>query len=66
MAHNAAKLNAYDIIDDSVSKTEAQLRDLVSQAISCSPCVLLMQNMEAFARSAQPDHAGMPSISTVL
>ena len=58
-SHVSRQFNVYDIIDDSFSKAEALLRDQFSHAMSCSPSLLLMQNVDGFLRTTQSEPSGV-------
>ena len=46
-------MNCYDVIGENDAKTEGTLRARFERASSCSPCVLLLRNIDAFAQTTQ-------------
>ncbi|KAF9066818.1 P-loop containing nucleoside triphosphate hydrolase protein [Rhodocollybia butyracea] len=52
------EVNCYDIIDENDIKTEALLRARFENAITCSPCMLVLRHLEAFAQSTQTSENG--------
>lgn len=51
-------MNCYEIFGESDMKTEGILRARFEQAISCSPCVLVIRHVDAFVQSTQPIEPG--------
>ncbi|KAI5124021.1 hypothetical protein M0805_003853 [Coniferiporia weirii] len=47
--------SVYDIVGETEAKTEAQLREQFNLAKSCSPCILLLQDIDALAQTTQVD-----------
>ncbi|THH06073.1 hypothetical protein EW145_g4336 [Phellinidium pouzarii] len=47
------KVNVYDTIGETEAKTEARLREQFDAAISCSPCIFLLQDIDALAQTTQ-------------
>ncbi|KAI9456224.1 AAA-domain-containing protein [Lactarius psammicola] len=52
------EVNCYDFLGENDTKTEGLLRARFEQATSCSPCVLVMRHLEAFAQTTQPAEPG--------
>ncbi|KAF8876037.1 AAA-domain-containing protein [Gymnopilus junonius] len=47
------ELDCYNILSDSDTKTEATLRVRIEQAKECTPCLLVLRNLEAFSQTTQ-------------
>ncbi|KAE9389752.1 AAA-domain-containing protein [Gymnopus androsaceus JB14] len=61
------EVNCYDIIGETDIKTEAFLRARFENAIACSPCMLVLRHLEAFAQSTQrPENGKEPVIVNVV
>nr|CRX79136.1 hypothetical protein ls5930a1_00167 [Leucosporidium scottii]CRX79213.1 hypothetical protein ls5931a1_00041 [Leucosporidium scottii] len=61
------ELDCFELLGESDLKTEGHLRARIDKAISCSPCMLLLRNIEALARKSQALETGQePAMSTVL
>jgi peroxin-6 len=61
------ELDCFDLLGETDIKTEGQLRARIEKAISCSPCMVLLQNIEALARKSQALETGQePPMSTIL
>ncbi|KAJ3851183.1 AAA-domain-containing protein [Lentinula lateritia] len=61
------EVNCYDIIGENDIKTEGQLRARFENAVACSPCVLVLRHLEAFAQSTQaPENGKEPVIVNVV
>ncbi|SCZ94448.1 BZ3500_MvSof-1268-A1-R1_Chr12-2g03905 [Microbotryum saponariae] len=61
------ELDCYDLIGESDVKTEGHLRARIDNALSCSPCIMLLRNIEALARKSQALETGQePAMTTVL
>ncbi|VDB88628.1 unnamed protein product [Peniophora sp. CBMAI 1063] len=61
------ELNCYDLLGDTDAKTEGILRARFEQVASCSPCALILRNLDAFAQSTQaPEPGNEPAIVNVL
>ncbi|ETW85568.1 AAA ATPase [Heterobasidion irregulare TC 32-1] len=61
------EVNCYEIFGESDTKTEGILRARFEQAISCSPCVLVIRHMDAFVQSTQPIEPGKePGVVSAL
>ncbi|KAH9999039.1 AAA-domain-containing protein [Russula vinacea] len=59
--------SCYDFLGENDTKTEGLLRVRFEQATSCSPCVLVMRHLEAFAQTTQPAEPGKdPAIVNVI
>lgn len=52
------QLDCYDILSDSDTKTEATLRVRIEQAKECTPCLLVLRNVEAFSQTTQAAESG--------
>ncbi|EPS97368.1 hypothetical protein FOMPIDRAFT_79362 [Fomitopsis schrenkii] len=61
------EVNGYDVIGENDAKTEGTLRARFERASSCSPCILLLRNIDAFAQTTQGLEPGKePSIANAL
>ncbi|KAF8270391.1 AAA-domain-containing protein [Lactarius quietus] len=61
------EVNCYDFLGENDTKTEGLLRARFEQATSCSPCVLVMRHLEAFAQTTQPAEPGKdPAVINVI
>ncbi|KAH9483816.1 Peroxisomal biogenesis factor 6 [Psilocybe cubensis] len=61
------EVNCYDIIGDTDVKTEATLRVRLDQAKECTPCLLVLRNLEALSQTTQaPEPGKEPVIANVL
>ncbi|KZV61880.1 AAA-domain-containing protein [Peniophora sp. CONT] len=61
------ELDCYDLLGDTDAKTEGILRARFEQVASCSPCALILRNLDAFAQSTQaPEPGNEPAIINVL
>ncbi|KAF8497120.1 AAA-domain-containing protein [Russula emetica] len=61
------EVNCHDFLGENDTKTEGLLRVRFEQATSCSPCVLVMRHLEAFAQTTQPAEPGKdPAIVNVI
>ena len=47
------EVDCYDLIGENDTKTEGTLRVRFEQASQCSPCILVLRKLEAFAQSTQ-------------
>lgn len=47
------QVDCYDVIGDTDAKTEGTLQARFERAASCSPCILLLKHIDAFAQSTQ-------------
>ncbi|TFK72586.1 AAA-domain-containing protein [Pluteus cervinus] len=52
------EVNSYDLLGNSDVATEAMLRAKFEKAIECSPSMLVLRHLEAFAQSTQPQEPG--------
>ncbi|EJU05669.1 AAA-domain-containing protein [Dacryopinax primogenitus] len=60
-------VNCYELVGESEAVTEGTLRARFESAAACAPCVLLLRNLEALARTSQVLEQGRePSIATAL
>lgn len=57
------EVNCYDLLGDTDTKTEATLRVRFDQATNCSPCILVLRNLEALAGTTQNDGSGKGACS---
>ena len=57
----ASQVNCYDIIDETDVKTEGVLKARFEHAAECCPSILLLQNIDALARSSQKMETGKGS-----
>ncbi|KAG6910884.1 hypothetical protein DXG01_006567 [Tephrocybe rancida] len=61
------QINCYDLIGENDTKTEGILRARFDKAKDCSPCILLLQHIEALAQTTQALEPGKePAISNAL
>ncbi|TFK26358.1 TER94-PB [Coprinopsis marcescibilis] len=60
------ELDCYDLIGENDTKTEGTLRYRFSQAVECSPCIIVLRKLEAFAQSTQPTQGKESALTTVL
>ncbi|KAF6764934.1 P-loop containing nucleoside triphosphate hydrolase protein [Ephemerocybe angulata] len=62
------EVNCYDLIGETDTKTEATLRVRFDQAVSCSPCIIVLRKLEALSQSTQGnDGTGKePALTSVL
>ncbi|KAI8998975.1 AAA-domain-containing protein [Trametes punicea] len=61
------EVDCYDLIGDTDAKTEGTLQARFERAASCSPCILLLRHIDAFAQSTQGLEPGKePAIAEVL
>lgn len=47
------KLDCYELLGDTDTKTEGNLAARFDRAASCTPCILLLRHIEALARKSQ-------------
>ncbi|WFC98302.1 peroxisomal assembly protein [Malassezia yamatoensis] len=47
------ELNAFEIVADTDANTEGVLQAKIERAIACTPCILLLQNIDALAKKGQ-------------
>ncbi|WFD42384.1 peroxisomal assembly protein [Malassezia psittaci] len=47
------ELNAFEIVADTDANTEGVLQAKIERAITCTPCILLLQNIDALAKKGQ-------------
>jgi hypothetical protein len=52
------QLDCFDLLGETELKTEGHLRAKIDRAITCSPCLLLLRNIEALARKSQALETG--------
>lgn len=62
---SCTQVNCFDIIGDTDLKTEGVLRARFERASGCSPCVLLLRNVEALARKGQVLETGKGESSPI-
>ncbi|KAG2020608.1 valosin-containing protein [Coprinopsis cinerea AmutBmut pab1-1] len=60
------ELDCYDLIGENDTKTEGTLRVRFDQATQCSPCIIVLRKLEAFAGSTQPAQGKESPLSAVL
>ncbi|KAG6865885.1 hypothetical protein C0991_010966 [Blastosporella zonata] len=61
------QINCYDLIGENDTKTEGTLRSRFDKAKECSPCILLLQHIEALAQTTQALEPGKePAIASAL
>ncbi|KAI0668555.1 AAA-domain-containing protein [Trametes maxima] len=61
------EVDCYDVIGDTDAKTEGTLQARFERAASCSPCVLLLRHINAFAQSTQSLEPGKePAVAEAL
>ena len=54
-------MDCYDLIGENDAKTEGTLQARFERASSCSPCILLLRHIDAFAQSTQGQEPGKGS-----
>lgn len=47
----ALQINCFDVLSDTTTKTEISLRERVTSAISCSPCLIVLRHADVLSRS---------------
>ncbi|KAJ3843702.1 AAA-domain-containing protein [Lentinula raphanica] len=52
------EVNCYDLIGENDTQTEGLLRTRFENAMACSPCLLVLRHLEAFAQSTQASENG--------
>ncbi|KAI0648219.1 AAA-domain-containing protein [Trametes meyenii] len=61
------EVDCYDVIGDTDAKTEGTLQARFERAASCSPCILLLRHIDAFAQSTQSLEPGKePAVAEAL
>ncbi|KAI0328087.1 AAA-domain-containing protein [Cubamyces sp. BRFM 1775] len=61
------EVDCYDVLGDTDAKTEGTLQARFERAASCSPCILLLRHIDAFAQSTQGLEPGKePAVGEVL
>lgn len=55
---SSVQLDCFDLLGETDIKTEGHLRSRIDKALSCSPCILLLRNIEALARKSQSLESG--------
>ncbi|KLO07022.1 AAA-domain-containing protein [Schizopora paradoxa] len=53
IGYHILKVNVYDTIAETENKTFANLKEHFNTATSCAPCVLILENVDAFAQTTQ-------------
>ncbi|KAF8652744.1 hypothetical protein AX16_004241 [Volvariella volvacea WC 439] len=67
MGMHLLEVNCYDLIGQNEATTEGTLRARFDKAVACSPCILVLRYIEAFAQSTQPLEPGKePAIVSAL
>jgi peroxin-6 len=62
-----AQLNCYDIVGESHAVTEGSLSAHLDKAVSASPCILLLDHIDALAKRSESSATGKtPAILKVL
>jgi peroxin-6 len=46
------QIDCYDLLDENLVKTEATLRVRFEQALSCTPCLIVLRHLEALSRTS--------------
>jgi peroxin-6 len=46
-------MNCYDVVGENDTKTEGTIRARFEAAASCSPCVLVLRNIDALGQTTQ-------------
>ena len=59
-------MNCYEVIGENDAKTEGTLRARFERASSCSPCILLLRNIDAFAQTTHGMEPGKGDLSLSL
>ena len=52
------QVDCFSLIGENNTKTEGTLRVRFDQACACSPCILVLRNIEALIQSTQPLDVG--------
>ncbi|KAI0806992.1 AAA-domain-containing protein [Fomes fomentarius] len=61
------EVDCYDVIGETDAKTEGTLQARFERASSCSPCILLLRHIDAFAQSTQGQEPGKePAVAEAL
>ncbi|KAI1788454.1 AAA-domain-containing protein [Ganoderma leucocontextum] len=61
------EVDCYDVIGDTDAKTEGTLQARFERAADCSPCILLLRHIDAFAQSTQAQEPGKePAVAEAL
>lgn len=55
---NVSQVNCYDIVGETDVKTEGTLRARIERAGACTPCVMLLRNIDALAKTGQALETG--------
>lgn len=55
---NSDKVDCFNLVGESDVKTDGTLRVRFEQAGTCSPCILVLRNIEALAQTTQPLEGG--------
>lgn len=48
------QINCFNVLSDTTAKTEASLREEVENAISCSPCLVVLRHTDALSHAVTP------------
>lgn len=59
-------MDCFDLLGDTENKTELQLKNRIEKAITCSPCILLLRNLDALAQKSQALESGQGNIAILL
>lgn len=49
-----SQIDCYEIVSENANHTEGTLRAHFERAISCTPCLLVLRNIDALAQTTQP------------
>ncbi|KAI0029406.1 AAA-domain-containing protein, partial [Vararia minispora EC-137] len=61
------KFDCFELLGDTDAKTEGVLRARFDQVTSCSPCILILRNVDALVQSTQsPEPGNEPMVANVL
>ncbi|OCB88086.1 AAA-domain-containing protein [Sanghuangporus baumii] len=60
------QINAYDIVGETAAKTEAILKEEFDFAVSCSPCILLIREIDGWLGMTQTEMNKEPVIARVF
>jgi len=59
----ALQINCFNVLSDTTAKTEVSLREQVENAISCSPCLVVLRHADALSHAVTTldGKEGLPS-----
>ncbi|EJD02070.1 AAA-domain-containing protein [Fomitiporia mediterranea MF3/22] len=56
------EVSAFDIVGESDTRTEARLKDEFEVAMSCSPCIFLLRDVDGLMQTTQSDMSKEPTV----